>query len=210
MGRPRHPAWISRFRARSRDHRGVAVVEAAFVTPVFFLLLMGIIEFGLTMNDYLALANTVRAGSRVASASGNDPFSDYAILQAVQRESSALPKASITRIVIYKAGAFGEKPSSTCQTGTPSAGVGATKTGACNVYTTAAFTKTRDKFGCLTTENLDRYWCPSDRKVTLAGTGADYVGVWMQVDHQTVTRLFLSVQTLTDQSVIQLEPRLVQ
>ncbi|QXC62715.1 pilus assembly protein [Aquihabitans sp. G128] len=201
---------MGRARQRARDNRGLAVVEAAFITPVFFVMVMGIIEFGLTMNDYLALANTVRAGTRVASASGNDVYADYGILRAVARESAAIPKGSITRIVVYKAAAFGEEPTSTCQAGSPSAGVGTAKTGACNVYTTAAFAKTKDKFGCVSTENLDRYWCPTTRKVTLTSGGADYVGVWMQIDHQTVTRLFLTVQTLTDQSVIQLEPRVVQ
>lgn len=32
----RHPAWISRVRARARDNRGVALIEAAIFTPVFF------------------------------------------------------------------------------------------------------------------------------------------------------------------------------
>ena len=39
----------------------MAIVEAAFVTPVFFILIFGILEVGLAMNDYLALSSTVRA-----------------------------------------------------------------------------------------------------------------------------------------------------
>ena len=178
-------------------------MEAAFITPVFFVLVFGIIEIGLTMNDYLAVANTVRAGSRVASASGYDVYADYGILQAVQRESSALPRSSITRIVIYKASGFGQAPTAQCKAGTAVSNV-------CNVYTPAAFTKAKSAFGCLSGESLDKYWCPVDRKVTLSGAGADYVGVWMTVQHQTITRMFVSAQTLTDQSVIQLEPRYKQ
>lgn len=178
----------------------MAVLEAAFVTPVFFLLIFGVVELGLTMNDYLAVANTVRAGSRVASASGDDLYADYGIIQRVEAESSALPRSSIVRIVVYKASALGEKPTATCQAGTP-------VTGVCNVYTTAAFDKTKAQFGCLTTETLDKSWCPTTRKVTLTGTGPDYVGVWMKVNHQPITKMFVTTQTLSDQSVIQLEPR---
>lgn len=198
--RSAHPAWISRVRARAKDNRGVAVLEAAFVTPVFFTLIFGIVEMGLTMNDYLATANTVRAGSRVASASGDDVYADYGIIQAVDRESSALPRSSITRIVVYKATGLGQLPTATCQAGTA-------VTGVCNVYTAAAFDAAKSSFGCVASENLDKYWCPTTRKVTLTGTGPDYVGVWMTVRHQTLTRMFVTVQTLTDQSVIQLEPR---
>ena len=57
------------------------MVEAAFVTPVFFALVLGVAEIGLVMNDYLAQASAVRAGARVASTSGNDIYSDYDILQ---------------------------------------------------------------------------------------------------------------------------------
>lgn len=198
--RAAHPHWLSRARARARDNRGVAVLEAAFVTPVFFVLVLGIIEMGLTMNDYLAVAQSVRAGSRTASASGNDLYADYGIIQRVESESSALPRSSIQYIVVYKAGGVGEKPTSTCMAGTSVANV-------CNVYTTSAFDKTKAQFGCLTTESLDKYWCPTTRKVTLTGTGTDYVGVWMKAEHKTITKMFVTSQTLTDQSVIRLEPR---
>ena len=176
------------------------MLEAAFVTPVFFILIFGIVEMGLTMNDYLATANTVRAGSRVASASGYDVYADYGIIQAIKRESSALPRSSITRIVVYKASGFGQAPTAQCQAGTAVLNV-------CNVYTPADFDAEKSKFGCVSGENLDKYWCPTTRKVTLTGTGPDYVGVWMTVKHQTLTKMFVTVQTLTDQSVIQLEPR---
>jgi hypothetical protein len=37
--------------------------------------------------------------------------------------------------------------------------------------------------------------------------GPNYVGVWVRVDHRWVTGMFGSSVTLTDQSVIRLEPR---
>ena len=90
------------------------MLEAAFVTPVFFTLVFGIIEIGLAMNDYLALSNSVRSGARTGSATGNDLTSDWNILQAIQREGSALNNNQIKLIVVYKASAFGQKPTATC------------------------------------------------------------------------------------------------
>lgn len=216
-----HPAWISRLRARARTNRGVVIVEAAFVTPVFFILVLGVIEIGLAMNDNLALASSVRAGSRVASASGNDVKADVYTLLRISKESSALDRSNIERIVVYKPASFGEGPTEACKSG-------ASQTGVCNVYTTAnldqaeiqvkeetaalAANRTPDAakifFNCPTlTSSPDRAWCPTTRKVTQVGTGPDYVGVWMRIRHPWVTRMFGTAKTLTDESVIRLEPR---
>ena len=183
-----------------RDERGVNVVESAFITPVFIFLVLAVGEIGLAMNDYLAEANAVRAGARVASASGNDIYADYGIVQAVRRESIALERKKVKYVVVYKADAFGAAPTSTCQSGTPVSGV-------CNVYTYEDFARPKSDFGCLSTKNLDRFWCPTSRKVSLSGTGTEYVGVWMKIEHPWLTKLFGNTKTLTDSSVIRLEPR---
>ena len=189
-----------RRRARGRFERGVTVVEAAFITPVFFALVLGMIEIGLAMNDYLALANASRAGARVASASGNDVYADYGILQAVEREAAALNQNDIKLVVVYKPSGFGEAPTQTCQNGNSVAGV-------CNVYRPADFNRPEEDFGCRADRNLDKYWCPSSRDVSLSGNGSDYVGVWMKIEHPWITKLLGISKTLTDSSVIRLEPR---
>lgn len=197
---PRHPAWISRLKARSRDNRGVAIIEAAFVTPVFFILVLGIIEIGLAMNDYLALANSVRAGSRTASALGTEVSADYDTMRVVLREASAIDRANIDSIVIYKASGFGEPPTPTCQGGLSEGGT-------CNVYGPKEFAMDEDEFGCDPITSPDRHWCPIDRKTSLVDGGTDFVGVWMKMRHPWVTKMFGNVKTLTDSSVIRLEPR---
>jgi hypothetical protein len=191
---------MGRWHQRMRDQRGVNVVESAFVTPVFVFLVLAVGEVGLAMNDYLAEANAVRAGARVASASGNDTYADWGILQGVRSEAIALEQKKIKYIVVYKADAFGAAPTSTCQSGTPVANV-------CNVYTYSDLLRPKADFGCLATKDLDRYWCPTTRKVSLSGSGTDYVGVWMKIQHPWLTKLFGSTKTLTDSSVIRLEPR---
>jgi len=47
-------------------------------------------------------------------------------------------------------------------------------------------------------------------KVTQTGTGPEYVGVWMKMQHPLVTNMFGTVKTFTDQSVIRLEPRVTE
>ena len=204
-------SWISRLKQRAREQRGVAVLEAAFVTPVFFTLILGVCEIGLCMNDYLAVSSAVRMGAREASTTGADTYSDYMVLQAVGEGSSALNPSKISRIVIFKPTTFGELPTSTCMAGTPSAGTGATRVGACNTYVSTDMNRPEANFGCLTTQNLDRYWCPTSRKITLStttsGTGTDYIGVWIQYQHAWLTKMFGTDKTLTDVSIIRLEPR---
>ncbi|MCU1453947.1 MAG: hypothetical protein JWN46_2093 [Acidimicrobiales bacterium] len=176
------------------------------MTPVFLSLLIGIMELGMAMNDYLGMGAAARSGARVASATGNDLYADYSIVQRVSKDSSAIKRSAILFVVVYKPSAIGEAPSATCQTGSPSAGSGAALTGACNVYVTSDFLRPKSDFGCLST-SPDRYWCPTVRNVAKGGSGSDYIGVWMKVRHTWVTKMFGNAKDLTDSSVIRLEPR---
>src|SRR6266550_3300335 len=45
--------------------RGVAIVEAALVLPVFFLLVLGIFEFGVMFSAYHSMEGAAREGARV-------------------------------------------------------------------------------------------------------------------------------------------------
>ena len=190
----RHP------RGRAGE-RGVALIEAAFVTPIFMVLIFGMVEFGLVMNNYLGVANAARAGARVASASGNSTQADFAVLQAVAKESTAIKRSDIVYIVVFKASATGDAPTAACQSGTATSGV-------CNVYVSADLARPSTDFGC-GNSSPDRYWCPSTRKVAqsvASGGPPDYIGVWVKVTHHWVTKMFGSTKSLTDSSVIRLEP----
>lgn len=200
------------------------MLEAAFVTPVFFLMIFGILEVGLAMNDYLALSSTVRAGSRAASASGNDTKADLYTVLGISRESTAINQDNIVRIVVYTPDGFGDEPTENCKAGIATDDI-------CNVYDVDDFeaaviqveeeTEALDEgravdtskitFGCGPTAP-DRFWCPTDRNVRLSNAdiagydGPDYVGVWMRIEHPSVTRIFPAL-TFEDHSVIRLEPR---
>ena len=47
-----------------RDTRGVVIVETAIVLPIFILVLIGTLEFGLIFHNYLILQNASREGAR--------------------------------------------------------------------------------------------------------------------------------------------------
>lgn len=235
----RHPLWVNRVRARARSNRGVAIVEAAFITPVFFALVLGLFEAGLYMKDYLAVSNAVRAGARSASAAGADGQADLYTLVDVANEASGLGAGQLKYVVIYKATGPGAGPT---DVGGPTGGCksGISVTGVCNVYypddITKAYAQIAEEkaqaaadaagqartidtsklwFGCLTTgphanASPDRYWCPGTRKDARSDNskaGPDYVGIWIKADHAWVTKMFGNQSTMTDQSVIQIEPR---
>jgi len=51
-------------RSRSKDSRGASLVEFALVVPLFLILVMGIIDFSMTYNDYNSVRQGTAAGAR--------------------------------------------------------------------------------------------------------------------------------------------------
>jgi Flp pilus assembly protein TadG len=67
--RTRSTGWSerrARVEHRGRDERGAALVEFALVLVLVAMLLFGIIEFGITYNDYIAIRQGTREGARLA------------------------------------------------------------------------------------------------------------------------------------------------
>jgi Flp pilus assembly protein TadG len=62
------------------------MVEFVLVLPVLLVILFGIIQFGLTFNNYLALTDAVRAGARTAAISR---FSSNPVLDTTNRVKTA-------------------------------------------------------------------------------------------------------------------------
>ncbi|MHB8841737.1 MAG: TadE/TadG family type IV pilus assembly protein [Candidatus Aquicultor sp.] len=50
-----------------KNERGASSVEFAIILPVLILILFGILEFGLTYRDYLAITHAAREGARMAA-----------------------------------------------------------------------------------------------------------------------------------------------
>jgi len=49
-----------------RDQRGVVLVELAIVLPLFALLIVGIVSFGIILREFAVLQNGAREGARVS------------------------------------------------------------------------------------------------------------------------------------------------
>jgi Flp pilus assembly protein TadG len=55
-----------------KNNRGQAVVEFALILPVLTLLLAGMMEFGLVINQYMVVAEAAREGARSAAVGSSD------------------------------------------------------------------------------------------------------------------------------------------
>lgn len=95
-------------RRRGRPDDGAVLVEAAFVLPVFLLLIFGVIEWGLFFAGSATTTSSAREGSRYGSAnfavSANKQTAADAIKDLVQKDLTALTgQDKPVRLFIYKA-----------------------------------------------------------------------------------------------------------
>jgi Flp pilus assembly protein TadG len=124
-------------RRRARE-RGQGLVEFAMLVPVFLLLLLGILEFGLAFDHAMTINYATREGARggAAFASGNETTMicgssvdvDKHIVAAVQRvldaPGSQVDTDRIAEIRIYRAAANGTQVGSSANVWTYAAGAG--------------------------------------------------------------------------------------
>jgi hypothetical protein len=168
------------------DDRGVAAVEAAIVTPVFILVLLGIIEYGLVFKDQLAITSAVRAGARMASAEPRQAtFATDAAAQ-VAREGSALNLGNAKSLWIYQADPSGHPLGSggsfsSCATN-------------CDIFAWngSTFVQTAGS------------WNPLSQNAC-QGT-QDSVGIYLSFTHSGVTKVFFSSIQLSSYTVMRFEP----
>ncbi len=98
----------SRISKRTKEERGAALVEFAFILPLLLVLLFGIVEMGLALRDQLTMSNAVTSSARIGSVLGDDAEADIAILDAVQAGLvGAVDSDVITKVIIYRADAAG-------------------------------------------------------------------------------------------------------
>jgi hypothetical protein len=84
------------------------MVEFALVIPLFFMLLVGIMEFALILNAQQAINFATRDAALIAAEAGNAPGADCAILRTI--EDSISPPAEdnqVTQVVIYRSDTVG-------------------------------------------------------------------------------------------------------
>ena len=90
-------------RGRADRQQGQSLVEFALVFPIFFVLLMGMIEFGLVFNAILSLNFATRDASLVAAEAGNAVGADCVVLKKVEQSIGAPASVNrINQVQIYK------------------------------------------------------------------------------------------------------------
>ncbi len=187
----------SKRRETRRSGRGVALVEAAIVTPLLLGLIFGIIEFGFVFKDKLTVSNASRAGARAGSAAGSNASADLQILRAVGASSGL---ARVEKVVVYKAASSTDPVPAGC-TSSP---VGIA--GVCNVYDNSDLTISDAAFGDIA-YSKNTYWPASSRVTSVAApTGPDFLGVWVQVRHNSAFSSIVPSRLLSDAVVMRLEP----
>ncbi len=197
MNRPTHGEGQRRER-----ERGAALVEAAIITPVFFLLVFFVFEMGLLFRDALTTDNASREGARAASTRGNAADADYFILRTVEHGLEAVGLQRLEYVVVFNATGPGDSVPGACRS--------ASQPGLCNHYTAADFFAELDNAGGFDTGNfrcgtLDSNWCPTTRDTTLSG-GTDFVGVHVETRHDFVTNLIPGGNQLGETTILSLEP----
>jgi hypothetical protein len=91
-------------RRRRPPSEGQTLVEFALVFPIFFLLLIALIEFGLMFNALLAVNFATRDASLIAAEAGNASGADCVILKKVNDTIGAPASPTrITEVRIFKA-----------------------------------------------------------------------------------------------------------
>lgn len=103
------PARLSRCNPRgSAGRRGQTLVEFALVFPLFFTLVLGLIEFGFVFNATLAVNYAARDAALAAAEAGSLLGADCVILKAVDNAiGSPAADDRIVRVEIYKANSNG-------------------------------------------------------------------------------------------------------
>ena len=175
-------------RRRDRaDDRGVTAVEAALITPIFMLVVIGIIEYGLVFKDQLAVTSAVRAGARMASAEPRiSTFATDAAAQ-VAKAGAALPLADVDRLWVYQADASGH-PMGPAAPSRPARASCVTFR-----WTGSSFVQSGGSWPSTSAE----------RRVRARRTAS---GIYLKFKHPGVTKVFFQQMDLTSHTVMRLEP----
>lgn len=203
-------------RRRDRE-RGATLLEASVIAPVLLVLVLGAFEFGSAFRDSLTLSDSVAGAARSGALQGPDVVdeksADFEMIKDLREGTNALPIDQIERIVIFDAdnptsGSAVDQVPQACKTATSS--ISALK---CNVYADPfeAFYAVQqadyEYFLCINGNEVVCGWDPESRNDDPRNPqDIDYVGVYIKMNRQQLTGLFGNTWTLSEASVVRLEP----
>ena len=161
------------------------LIEAAIVMPLLLTLVMGIIEFGMVFSDMQTVGSSTRAGARAAVAYSRQDGYDIQAVDAVTAALTARTSGTPQEMWIYKVGS-GTEPS------TPGCAAD------CRHYVWDSTTETW-------VYQAGSDWLFTDMQA--CKLPLDHLAVRVKVKHDMVTGLFGDSITLTDTTVMRLEPQ---
>lgn len=85
-------------RTKGRGQGGVAIVEFAIVSGLLFMILFGIIEFGLAFRDRLTVSSSTQSAARVVASLGDNDDVDFQMLLSLEQSLSTLPNAGVNTV----------------------------------------------------------------------------------------------------------------
>lgn len=172
----------------SRD-RGAVAVEAAIITPLLLVLVLGIVEFGLVFKDKLTMSSSVRAGARIASAEPRVATFAADAARSVAKSSTALNMADVKKMWVYKADSAGYPLGG---------GAAFSSCTSCVTYRWDGTTKTFVQ--------VSNSWASGSQNACPGDSLHDSVGVYLEVEHKAVSNFFFRTMTLREHVVMSLEP----
>ncbi len=233
---PRIPRRSLKRSHRGERDRGATLIEAAIVMPVLMLIIFSVLEMGMLFRNYLSVTQLTRDGARSASAFGRDYDADFRTMSTIQHTVNVITSGEVKRVVLFDAtdGRENARVPDICTTADPSnpnainpapanldanifkhdqdlTSAEANAITRCNIFTPDTWLDA-DRYGCDDLGNagedpdFDLNWCPFVRDVS-AKDGTDYVGVWVEFEHNWVTGLFGDSQTITETMIMRLEPK---
>jgi Flp pilus assembly protein TadG len=131
-----------RLPARGRSTRGQSLVEFAVLVPVFLMILLGMLEYGIMFNRHITIEYSTREGARTGAALANgggargcapgqspnaanvDPQIIAATERVLKASGASVNMSLVSQIRIYKAAADGTPVAGKVNTWTYSAGAG--------------------------------------------------------------------------------------
>ncbi len=198
--RERRTTWLPRLprrpESRRRSQRGAVAVEAAIITPLFILLVFGIIEFGMVFKDFLAVTSSVRAGARMASAEPRNLNFAQDAADQVAREGGALNMSKIKELWVYKA-----DPNVSVTNGAPLGGGGTFSN--CTTCVKFVWNASTQKFDV---KSGSPGWSAASQNACSGDAAHDRLGVYLVLDHPSITGLMFDSLDLKSHTVISLEP----
>ncbi len=172
------------------------MTEGAIVAPVFFLLLFGVVEFGVVFRDKLSFEAASQRGARMGAIQGDSLGADQEILEDVVHFLEIGDTVYDVQIVVYKAEGPDDLPSADCLAGTP-------QPGECNVYEPGDELDS-DNFGC-NGSTLDDAYCPGSRSTR--ASEQECIGIHLSGYHPFFTGFFGDGMDFTTKTVARIEPQ---